>query len=227
MNVGRLSFSLWRWNTAAAVGLACLLTGCASSYRVDSRVLSFATWSEPRADATTAPAAMAQGPQTYRFERLPSQREGEAATQQNRLEALVQEALAPSGWSVAEQAPQARWTVQVGASGSWVPGSPYPGAWPLFWPRFGLSLGSHGGRASGHLMWGGGFPYGEPPTIERKLSVVVRDAATGRVAYETQAVHDSRWNDSQALWRALVTAALRDFPAPPSGPRQVGVELPR
>ena len=44
---------------------------------------------------------------------------------------------------------------------------------------------------------------------------------------ETRADHESRWNSTPALWQAMLEAALRDFPAPPDGPRLVNIELPR
>ena len=66
--MSRTSDAIRRTLLCATLGLGLLLGGCASVYRVDNQVQSFARWGT----AATAPAA----PQSYRFERLPSQREG-------------------------------------------------------------------------------------------------------------------------------------------------------
>ena len=94
------SFTAPRWTAATALGAALLLGGCASTYRVDSQVESFARWSDAgtaSGTTATAPAALPRAPQTYRFERPLSQREGGAATRQNALEALAREVLTPLG----------------------------------------------------------------------------------------------------------------------------------
>ncbi len=71
------------------------------------------------------------------------------------------------------------------------------------------------------------FPRFETPYYQRAVSLVVRDAATGRVVYETRGAHDGRWNSSPALWMAMLDAALQGFPTPPTGVRQVNIEVPR
>lgn len=214
--------------------LACavlLLGGCAGHWRIDNRVESFARWSDAAAPGGSSPGpvqpALPQAPQTYRFERLPSQREGEAATGQNALESLARDAFANLGWTLADGAVAAPWTVQVSASGQRVLRSPWNDGWPYLWPVIGLGVGSHGTYISGQWVLGARFPYPDPSYHHRKVSVVVREAAGGRVVYETHAVHDGRWNDSNALWRAMVLAALSDFPAPPGGVRRVNIDLPR
>lgn len=225
-----MSFTAHRWTAAAALGAALLLGGCASTYRVDSQVESFARWSDASAASgttATAPAALPRAPQTYRFERPLSQREGGAATRQNALEALAREVLTPLGWTATDGNAAPPWTVQVSASGARQVRSPWDDPRPAFWPMWSIGVGGHGSRVGGQLVWGPVFPYQDLPYYERKVSLVVRDTASGRVVYETRAAHDSRWNDSPALWRAMVSAALRDFPAPPAGVREVIVDLPR
>jgi len=227
------SFTARRWAATTALGAALMLGGCASTYRVDSQVESFARWSEA-ANATgtqaTTPAALPQAPQTYRFERLPSQREGETAVRQKKLESLAQEVLTSLGWTAVDGSGASPWTVQVSASSTRQLRSPWDDPWPPFWPMLGVGIGSNGTRVSGQLVWGSMFPmfpYNERPHYQRKVALVVRDAASGRVVYETRAAHDGLWADSPDLWRAMISAALRDFPAPPSGPREVNVDLPR
>lgn len=197
------------------LGLSLLLGGCASVYRVDSQVQSFARWGPP-GSTTTAPAA----PQSYRFERLPSQREGDAAVSQDRLEELTRAALARAGWNLAETSGAAPWTVQVAGGALKLPRAP----WEEPWDGFGGSLGIYGG----HGFWGTSmFMRMDLPYYERQVSLVVRQAATGQVVYETSARHDGRWNSSPELWSAMLDAALRDFPNPPAGARQVNIDVPR
>jgi hypothetical protein len=47
------------------------------------------------------------------------------------------------------------------------------------------------------------------------------------VVLETSARHDGRWNDSPALWRAMLDAALSGFPQQPAGLREVNIDIPR
>ncbi len=199
----------------AGVGLVLglLLTGCASVYRVDSQVQSFASWGTTGAQAPAAP-------QSYRFERLPSQREGSAGQSQDALEYLARAALARVGWNLAEPSASAPWTVQVSGGTLRLPRAPWEDPWDRFGGGFGL-YGGHGG-------WGGTlFLRMDMPYHERQVSLVVRHSDTARVVYETSARHDGRWASSPELWGAMLDAALRDFPAPAAGPRQVTIDLPR
>lgn len=190
-----------------------LLGGCASVYRVDSQVQSFASWS---AAAAPVPAP----PQRFRFERLPSQREGRHAESQDEMEALTRAALARVGWETAEPADGASWTVQVSGGTLRLPRAP----WEEPWDRFGTGFGLYGG----HGFWGGSmFMRVDLPYYERQVALIVRQAGTGQVVYETRARHDGRWASSPELWSAMLDAALRDFPTPPAGPRQVNIDLPR
>lgn len=194
------------------LGLSLWLGGCASVYRVDSQVQSFDSW-----DGAVAP----QPPQTYRFERLPSLREADAASSQDALEELTRAALARVGWNLADPASAAPWTVQVQAGALKFPRAPWDDPWSGFGPAWGPYPGWGG-------LWGPGmFMRMDLPYYERKVSLVVRQAATGRVVYETRAAHDGRWNSSPELWGAMLDAALRDFPKPPAGPRQINIDLPR
>ena len=71
------------------------------------------------------------------------------------------------------------------------------------------------------LGWSAPSPY-----YVLDAAVLVRDARTQQVLYETHARHDGRWRD-EALWRAMFQAAMKDFPVPAVSPRRVGVEIPR
>lgn len=203
--------------TRARAALVCLLaagwlSGCASVYLVDNQVQSFARWSEA---APSVPAA----PQSYRFERLPSQMSNDAA--QATLERLSTEALASVGWTPAGEGGTAPWRVQVSASTVTLPRAPWESP-PSPWRRADRVV-----SADGKVVYMPRFMEIESPFYQRKVSLVIRDAASGRVVYETQAAHDGRWGGSEPLWGAMLNAALQGFPQAPEGPRQVNIEVPR
>jgi len=213
-----------RW---AALALAVFsLSGCASVFLVDNQVQSFARWSEPGPSAST-PQALPQPPQTYRFERLPSQLQTPRAGDQDTLEAWATQALAQRGWSPAAAGVNPPWVVAVSATSLRLPRAPWEHPWPGAW-GFGAGFGSmaHVGPG-GQVIWSPLFMHMETPYHQREVSLVIRHAATGRVAYETRAAHDGRWNSSPALWLAMLDAALQGFPNPPPGARQVNIEVPR
>ena len=159
--MSRSTATLRRGLTAASLALGLLLTGCASVYRVDSQVQSFPGWTPT--GATAVPAA----PQTYRFERLPSQREAAAATSQGMLEELTRAALAHAGWNLAEAGTAAPWTVQVSAGTLKLPRAP----WEEPWDGFGTGIGLYGG----HGYWGTSvFMRMDIPYYERQVSLVIR-----------------------------------------------------
>lgn len=224
-----------------AVSVLGALGGCAGVLLVDNQVESFANWTPTAAGAAPA-AAVPSAPQSYRFERLPSQREGRSARAQDELEALAQAALAKAGWTVVAPDATAPWQVQVGASTQRLPRAPWEDPWMGYWGggfwgdpwnRYGgAGFGISGGRghyigAGGQIFWAPMFMPMESPYYQRQLTLVIRRAANGQVVYETRAAHDGRWNSTPALWAAMMDAALQGFPVPPSGPRQVNIEIPR
>jgi hypothetical protein len=186
------------------------LTGCAGVRLVDTEVRSFAT-----------PPSVPAGA-LYRFERLPSQQADAAA--QARLEAIAELALAQVG--LQRQETNARYSVQlayslkVDARAPW--DTPEPG-WGLGWN---LGWGEHGGG----IMLGGRAPFGQlasSPYYWRQISLIIRSLATQQVVFESHAAHDGRWSDTEAVLPALFEAALRGFPNPPPGVRQINIEIPR
>ena len=201
-----------RWIRVSLLCAALALTGCASQRVVDSDVQSY---SHLRA---------LPSPPTYRFERLPSQQaQGPSGAQPSAIEAAAAQALAKVGMRFDGLAPAYR--VQVYArtdreiSPDWY--DPW-GGW-----------GSWGGWGGG-LGWGGRGFYGglsmrfPPSTLYRhEVGLILRDAVSGNVAYETHAVHEGYWNDQAALFGALFDAALSGFPLPPQGPRRVNIEIAR
>jgi hypothetical protein len=209
-----------------ALVLALGLTGCAGVYRVDNRVESFAHWSgQAGSSAHSAPAAIPAPPQTYRFERLPSQSIGPAAQSQNELESFVQAALTPLGWTPASEPASAPWTVQVSADHQRMQRAPWEDPWEG--GRFGWSTRVSIGVGSGQIMWSPWLLRPDMPYHQRRVSVVIRDARQGQVVFETSAAHDSRWNSTPALWGAMIRAALKDFPEPPAGVRDIPIDVQR
>lgn len=205
---------------SATFAATLLMAGCASVLRVDSQVESFARWDE----RSGLPAA----PQRYQFERLPSQHQGPGGKAQTELEQWTSGELAALGWHVAsagEAAPG--WRVEVQAQSLRTPFAPWEAPPGGFWP--GVSIYGGWGRP------GFGARFGWPmhpwwdasPYYQRAVSIVIRDASTGKVAYETSAAHDGRWNGTPELWKAMIRAALAGFPAPPRGVRQINIDLPR
>jgi Domain of unknown function (DUF4136) len=181
---------------------------------------------------------------TYRFERLPSQQTD--AARQDRLEALAQSALDKVGLvrvGDAPGSPKARFTLQMGISvlrGS----RPYwddfgVGLGAPFGPPFGSHLGGYvtvgvgsPGYYGGHYSafpgaFGGSLLYLPPPYYVREVSLVLREASSGAVVFESRAKHEGPWHDSLAILPAMFDAALQGFPQPPAGLRRVVVEIAR
>ena len=198
---------------------AALLAGCASTLRLEHTVRSAAAW--PAAVRPTAG-------ERYVFERLPSQRSGEAAREQDQLEALAAEVLANHGLQRAEAAPGAAagavpWSVQLVARSIKYPYAPWDAPEPRpGWMPYGQIVVGRGVVTSLGLHW-----QARPPYYVRELTLTLRDRRSGEVVYETHATQDGPWADAPALWRALLQAALDGFPQPPAGPRRVVIEQPR
>lgn len=204
MKTLRCAFSI----TLATAAL--MLGGCAVTRTVDSAVHSYST------------LAALPSPPTYRLERLPSQQAQAASFAP--IEAMAQQSLARVG--LQRDDANARLVLQVGAQASYAT----PAYWPYygdpFYPRWGwgLGYGGHGGRWGWGM--GGSWMMDRPPTLyRREASLVLRDAATQQIVYETSAVHEDVWTSDPAIFGILFDAALTGFPQPPTGPRQVRTTL--
>ncbi|KQO25216.1 DUF4136 domain-containing protein [Acidovorax sp. Leaf78] len=190
--------------TAAAV-----LAGCSTGPRlVEGQVQSFSTL-----QAIPTPA-------TYRIERLPSQQ----MPSFDPIMALAEQSLGRAGLRRDDAAPKL--LAQVGVQADLVPRAdpfrpygPY-GYGPSPW---GWGFGGWHGRGVG-LYGGWGF-YEPTPLHRRAVSIVLRDAATQAVVYETSAVHEDVWVSDPAVYGVLFDAALSGFPQPPQGPRLVRQSL--
>ena len=194
----------------ALASLLVALSGCAMTRIIDSEVQSFTA------------AVPAVSPALYRFERLPSQ--GNAPAQDS-IEAQAAVALAKVGLTraplvsgaisgTAAAAPSALYAVQVHLQISAIL-SPYSD------PYYG---GIWSRRGSRH--WGGLALNIEPSWYRHSVRLLLRDSASGQVAYETMASFDGPWGDSARLLPAILDAALQGYPNPPGGPRKVVIELP-
>lgn len=206
-----------------AAGL--VLGGCASVMRVDSDVTHHANW-----PAGAYPAGMV----SYTLERLPSQFAGRGPVDQDELERLTRQALASKGWQWVDptvqtqiqtqaQAPAPQWRVQVSATQTTLPRAPWDDAPMGAGPRWSLSAGNAGLGVG--LGWG--MLRSDMPYHLRSVVLVVRDASQGRVAYEAKAAHDGRWNSTPAIWRAMLDAALTDFPHPGGTHQRVDIDVAR
>ena len=194
-----------RWITLPLLCAALWLTGCASTRLVDSDVQSFS-------QLAGAPARA-----TYSFERLPSQQAQGA--QQSAVEEQARLALAKVGLRQDSAAPFYR--VQAHARTDLL-------AYPDYWDGPGWGWGGWGGLGGGRGFYGGLSMRFPPPTLyRREVGLILREAATGNVVYETRAVHEGVWTDNPAVFAAMFDAALNGFPTPPTGPRRIVLEIPR
>ncbi len=107
--------------------------------------------------------------------------------------------------------------VQVGASAG--EGRAQHPTWDpyLYWPALWLGLGYGGGWYSGwNMHW---MMMDTPPRgVSAGRQVVLRDAQSQRIVYETSAQYDEVRVNDDTIWQVLFDAALTGFPAPPPGP---------
>ena len=199
----------------AVLATLLLVTGCSGLRVIDTDVTSFALWP----GAAPAPGA------SYRFERLPSQQLMPARglgmeLPQDQLEALAREALAQAG--MLNNPADAAFDVQVSASSRVTQRQGYDG-------RFmgGPAVAVGGGTAGGFVGFSMPIMVYDTPMYLREVSLVVRDARSHAVVYETRATHDGIWADARAVLPAMLAAALQGFPVPPAGTRRVNIEIPR
>lgn len=193
----------------ALFSISFLISGCSTVRLVDNQVTSY------------APKLISAGA-SYRFERLPSQQAD--AMVQGTLEAMTERALAKVG--LRRQDGAADLLVQVHVSQrTESTGLDRPGfAWQIGWGGS-WRPGHHGGFALGNRAL---FPgLDDRLNYWREVRLVLRDQASQGVVYETRASHDGPWSDGEAIWPAMLDAALQGFPQPPAGARRVSIEIPR
>lgn len=188
--------------------LALALTGCSGMRIVESDVRAYTT-----SQGITVPA-------TYRFEQLLSQQALPA--QRGVLEGLVQTELDQVGMRRDDAAPQYSVSYELNVHRD--PRSPWddPGYGPGFFQGFPIVT-----RHGVIYQYPGPFFVAEMPWYRREVSLLMRRLSDGVLVFETHASSDGYWADDAAVVPAMFEAALRDFPNPPQGPRQVNIEIPR
>ena len=164
--------------TLAGSFAALLLSGCAALNSVSSEVSTYGPWPAERK------------PDTFAFERLPSQQAH--PERQQMLEDAARGAVEAAGFRAAADAGNAAYLLQVGARVT--TDDPWAYNEPLFWPG-GMRLGYGGGFRHGwgrRGFIGAGFsPWGSydywPANFDREVAVLIRDRKTGQVLYEARA----------------------------------------
>ncbi|WP_302176019.1 DUF4136 domain-containing protein [uncultured Hydrogenophaga sp.] len=218
MQTRDIPLMLRRLGLALLLGSSLALGGCASVMLVDNEVQTYPRWAD-RA------GAIPQAPQVFRFERTPSREGGRAGASQDMLERLAVQSLARAGWTPAAGGVGAAWSVEVNAMVVQLPRAPWESPYDSFHGPFGPRwIHPYG---PGYGFHGPVFPRLESPYYQRRVTVLVRNAANGQVVYESSAAHDGRWNGTESLWQAMLDAALQGFPNPREGRRRVDIEVPR
>jgi Domain of unknown function (DUF4136) len=200
--------------STALIGLA----GCSTVRIVDSQVAAFSK-------LEAAPAAAS----AWRFEQLPSQQKLDeaSAAKRNKLESMAAAELAKVGFAsqpLLTNSNQSAYTVQLSARIQRLERGPFD-SWDH--PVWGLPGRDYVVTGSGRVIPAPFFPRLEPPWYVREVSLLIRDARDNRIVYETQARHEGRWADDEAVLPAMLAAALQGFPKPPEGKRMVNIEIPR
>jgi hypothetical protein len=205
-----------------AIMAGTLLVGCSGMRIVDSQVAAFS-----KIDALPAASS-------WRYERLPSQQNlsEKQAIRQLKLEAMAGQELAKFGFKPLpeKEGAAAKYSVQLSARIQRLDRGPFDPTFDAWYPY------SHGWLLPGrdYVVTGAGrviytpiFPYMPPPWYVREVGLIIRDTSDSRIVYETQARHEGRWADDEAVLPAMFSAALKDFPKPPEGKRMVNIEIPR
>jgi Domain of unknown function (DUF4136) len=194
-----------------------LLSGCSSMRIVDSQVNSFSKFTQ------TPPAGA-----SWSIERLPSQQslEQAAAARQSKLETWVAFELAKQGFAAKPTtAGEVNYTVLIGARIQRLESGPFDDPYPF--GGFGLAGRDYVVTRNGAVVLTPIWPRHTLPWYVREFSLLIRDAKSNTIVYETRAKHEGRWADEEAVLPAMVTAALQDFPKSSDGPRLVNIEIPR
>ncbi|QKO20509.1 DUF4136 domain-containing protein [Rhodoferax sp. BAB1] len=194
------------------LSLTLLLGGCSGLRLVESQVRATAA-------IPTGGAAIEAGAR-YRFERLPSQTD---PVETDTVEAIAEAELTEVGLVRDDKNP--RYSVQITTRmesfyvDDW--GRPYSG------PRVGGSIMIGTGNLGIGIGTGVGMRFPPPSQYRHEATLLLRDLQNNQVVYETSALHEGPWNDRYNILRAVLAAALKDFPDPPAGARRVKVEIPR
>lgn len=192
------------------------LGGCATA-SLSSDVSTYGGWPADRR------------PDTYAFERLPSQQT--EPEKQQRLEDAARAAIESAGFKPATDEQAADVTVQLGARADAVYRSALDD--PLWWngglyhPRFGYY--GYGGFGGG-LAFGRGFGLGFDEGLRhyaREVAVLIRDRKSGSALYEARASSGGVLPLTPSLLGAMFQAAMTPFPNGEPQPRSITTPLAR
>jgi len=179
------------------LGLA--LAGCGTTRLIDSQVRSF----------TTTADLPAEGPFSFRFERLPSQQADAQA--QDRLEEMALPVLAQKG--LVPDALTPRFALELRMAVDVINQS---GSFHAHW----------GFGTIGSGLWSQPGSMGLEPTRYRySVHLLLRDAASKAVVFESTAAHEGPWSDRAAVLPAVLLAAVQDFPQGSDKVRRVLIDL--
>lgn len=190
------------------LGLATALVAGGCATQVTSDVSTFGHWAADRP------------PDTYVFERLPSQ---QTQPEQQRMEDAVRSPLEAAGFKPATDAASASVTVLLGTRLIASYFSPFDD--PIWW-RSGWTRPRFGHR--GFVGLGRGFAFGPDDTLRRyarEVTVLIRDRQSGEVVYETHASSEGALPLTPALLTAMFEAALAPFPGTDVKARSVTTPL--
>ena len=203
-----------------AISLMALLAAGGCATQINSDVSTFGSWPADRP------------PDTYVFERLPSQQD---QPDQQRMEDAARAALEAVGFKPAADAQTADVAVLLGTRLIAADFSPLDD--PIWWNGGGyrsgfghrgfLGFDSTFGRGFGR---GFGFGFGPDDSLRRhvrEVSVLIRDRKSGSVVYETHASSDGVLAMTPALMAAMFQAALTPFPGTDAKARSVTTPLVR
>lgn len=191
-----------------ALGLAAALAAGGCATQITSDVSTFGHWAADRR------------PDTYVFERLPSQ---QTQPEQQRMEDAARSALEDAGFKPAADAASANVTVLLGTRLIASYFSPFDD--PIWWrsgwtrPRFGHA---------GFVGVGHGWAFIPDDTLRRytrEVTVLIRDRQSGEVVYETHASSEGALPLTPALMTAMFEAALAPFPGTDVKARSVTTPL--
>ncbi len=197
-----------------AISLVALLAAGGCATQINSDVSTFGSWPADRQ------------PDTYVFERLPSQQD---QPDQQRMEDAARTALEAAGFKPTADAQMADVAVLLGTRLIASYFSPFDD--PIWWSgglyrsRFG-----HPGFLGFGSSFGRGFGFGPDETLRRyvrEVSVLIRDRKSGQLVYETHASSDGVLPLTPALMTAMFQAALTPFPGTDAKARSVTTPLVR
>ncbi|NBQ91128.1 MAG: DUF4136 domain-containing protein [Betaproteobacteria bacterium] len=194
----------------ALVAAMAALTGCASLNQLSSEVSSYGQWPPGRAAGS------------YFIERLPSQAaQAAAGGPMAPLELAAHGALQAAGFKQAASLEAADVVVQIGARVTRYDISPW--ADPLWWrwgPRY-----WRGPAWTGQRFYSTPPGWRTAPPPDREVAVLLRDRATSVPLWEARAVSSGISTDV-AIFQAMFSAALSDFPNAKPQAHNVTVTLP-